>query len=268
MINKISDEVLQDKCTGISCKIKKIQNENPIGSVVFCAYNEENYLLPTLDSFTKIQTNLPIEIIAVNNNSTDRTKEILEQSGIKVINENKKGISYARNTGLNEARGEIIFQTDADTKIPSTWIDSHYQHYFNNDIGGVSGGIKYEDVCILYYLYRFGAIGYHVFLDLIGKGPLCRGGANLSYRKDVASSVGGFTPGCDYGEDILLFDKLSKVSKVKSDKSKKITTITSGRRYKNSSQVIKQIKDKIFSISERISSNEVIPINKTFKDAR
>lgn len=268
MVNKFSDEELQDKCTWISCEIKKLQSNNPVWSIIFCAYNEENYLLPTLESFTKLQTNLPIEIIAVNNASTDRTKEILEQSWIIVVNEKRKWISYARNTWLFNAKWEIIFQTDADTKIPSTWIDSHYKHFINSDIWWVSWEIKYEDVCTLYYLYRFWAISYHIFLDLIWKWPLCRGWANLSYKKDIACSIWWFTEWCDYWEDILLFNKLSKVSKIKKDKSKEITTITSWRRYLKSSQVIKQIKDKISEINERISSAHTMPLNKTFDDAR
>ena len=109
------DEWYQDECDKLKPKIESLQSDNPLWSIVICAYNEEKYLLPTLNSISNIITDLPIEILVVNNCSTDRTRKILSQSGVKVVDENKKGISYARNCWLENAVWKIIFQTDADT---------------------------------------------------------------------------------------------------------------------------------------------------------
>lgn len=263
-----SDEVLQDECSLISCKIKKLQSDNPLWSIVFCAYNEENYLLPTLESIAEIKTGLPIEIIAVNNASTDRTMEILEQSWVVVIDEKIKWISFARNAWLKGAKWEIIFQTDADTIVPPEWIDSHYKHHLNKEIWWVSWWINYEDVCSLYHLYRLWAISYHFFLKMIWKGPLCVWWANLSYKKDLVCYVWWFSPWSNNGEDILLFHNLSKVSKIKTVASKNINVLTSWRRYKKPYQVVNQIKSKVRIMGERILSDQTMPLNKSFMDIR
>ena len=268
MANNLKDESLQDECTWLSCKIKELQSDKPHWSIVFCAYNEEDYLIPTIKSISAISTTLPIEIIAVNNASTDRTREILEQCWVKVIDEKQKWLSYARNAWLEAAEWELIFQTDADTKVPSTWVDAHNRNYIDEGIWWVSWRIEFEDVCMLYYLYRAWAISYHFLLGMIWKAPLCTWWANLSYRKEKVISMWWFTKWCDNGEDILLFHKLSKVSKTVIDMSKKVNVLTNWRRYEKSSQIVAHIKKKFGVMNERIFSSDIIPLNQGFEDVR
>jgi glycosyltransferase involved in cell wall biosynthesis len=268
MINNIKEESLQDKCTSLSYKINKLQSENPVWSIVFCAYNEESFLLPTIKSIAEINTILPIEIVAVNNASTDRTREILDQCWIKVIDEKKKWLSYARNAWLEASKWAIIFQTDADTKLPPTWIDAHLKHYGDEELWWVSWKIEYQDVCTLFYLYRAWAIWYHTLLKLIWKGPKCSWWANLSFRKEKAVSVWWYSKWCDDGEDILLFHSLSAISRTKTDASEKINVITNWRRFEKSSQVIAHMKKKICAMKERIFSGDVVPLNQNFEDVR
>ncbi len=94
-------------------------------SVIIPVYNVENYLSKCLDSVT-CQTFADIEIICVNDGSTDESLSILEKYAqndkrIRVINKENHGVSAARNDGISVANGEFIMFLDADDMyLPQT----------------------------------------------------------------------------------------------------------------------------------------------------
>lgn len=108
-------------------------------SVVIPAFNEEENIGDCLDSINK-QTEKAYEIIVVDNNSADRTAEIAKEYGAHVVREDKKGIISARNRGFDEARGDIIVRTDADTIVPFNWISSIARHFEDDSVTRVAGG--------------------------------------------------------------------------------------------------------------------------------
>jgi cellulose synthase/poly-beta-1,6-N-acetylglucosamine synthase-like glycosyltransferase len=79
--------------------------------------------LRTLSSLASNQSKWSVEIIVVNNNSKDRTKELVEAAGVTCILETVQRISAARNAGLSAANGKYILTADADTIYPENWID-------------------------------------------------------------------------------------------------------------------------------------------------
>lgn len=89
-------------------------------SIILPVYNVEKYLKECLESAIN-QTLDNIEIIAINDGSTDNSFEILEQykysNDIKIINQENKGLSEARNAGLKEAKGEYVYFLDSDDYI-------------------------------------------------------------------------------------------------------------------------------------------------------
>ena len=94
-------------------------------SIIVPAYNVENYIEDCLNSLVN-QTLKDIEIIVVNDESTDSTFDIIKKyanndSRIKVINQKNQGVAGARNSGLEIALGEFIGFVDSDD-----WIDSNY----------------------------------------------------------------------------------------------------------------------------------------------
>lgn len=90
---------------------------NPLVSIIIPCYNVELYIKECLDSAIK-QDHENIEIICVENNSTDNTlvilNEIKRNYPIKILSETSEGASFARNKGLFEAAGEYIQFLDAD----------------------------------------------------------------------------------------------------------------------------------------------------------
>ena len=90
-------------------------------SIIVPVYNTSKYLPRCLDSLIN-QTYKNIEIIVINDGSTDNSLEILESYAskdkrIKLINSENKGVSNARNLGLEKAKGELIGFVDSDDKI-------------------------------------------------------------------------------------------------------------------------------------------------------
>ena len=99
-------------------------------TVIIPVYNTEEYLSACLESLMR-QGNLRLEIILVNDGSTDRSGEIAEQyarrdSRIKILHQENRGASAARNAGLEVAQGEYIAFVDSDDWIKE---DSLYELY-------------------------------------------------------------------------------------------------------------------------------------------
>lgn len=100
-------------------------------SVIVPAYNVGQYIEKCLVSLIK-QTLQDIEIIVVNDGSTDNTLNIIEKysrndSRIKIIEQKNSGVSAARNNGLLAAKGKYIFQIDADDWIEPETLEEYYK---------------------------------------------------------------------------------------------------------------------------------------------
>ena len=99
-------------------------------SFVVPAYNEEAYLPACLESILSQidpQTSgLPAgacEIIVVNNASTDRTRDVaLSYPGVSVVDEPRKGLTFARQAGFAASSGSLIANVDADSRLTPGWV--------------------------------------------------------------------------------------------------------------------------------------------------
>ena len=118
-------------------------------SVVVPAYNEQDMIDPCL-RMVFAQTVPPDEVIVVDNNSTDRTPEILRAYGnqIRLLREPRQGIVFARNRGFDAATGDIICRIDADTRLPRSWIEQVRELYADDGIDACTGPIRYHDVLL------------------------------------------------------------------------------------------------------------------------
>lgn len=96
-------------------------------SIIVPVYNVESYLKPCLDSLIH-QRNRNVEIIAVNDGSTDHSATILQNyavldARVTVIHQTNKGLSGARNTGLLHAKGDYIIFVDSDDVVDKTLVE-------------------------------------------------------------------------------------------------------------------------------------------------
>lgn len=111
----------------------------PTISVVIPAFNEERIITRCLQALAD-QTDLPDEIILVDNGSTDGTIRLAAQfPKIRIITESRQGITYARQAGFDAARGDVIARIDADTIVHTHWIARIRQDFTEPGLHGQSG---------------------------------------------------------------------------------------------------------------------------------
>ena len=120
---KSLDEIPNTIFDDIKEKLTNRQCQSPLVSIVVIAYNEERHLASCLWSLSELQTKYPIEILGVNNNSKDRTEEVYQRLGLTYFNEPKQSPGFARQCGLDHAKGKYHFFIDADTFYPSSYVD-------------------------------------------------------------------------------------------------------------------------------------------------
>jgi glycosyltransferase involved in cell wall biosynthesis len=205
-------------------------------SVVIPAYNEENYIGPCLRAVSReaARSGHDVEIIVVNNASTDRTAEIAAGfPGVRVVDEPCKGLSRARDTGCRQARGELIMNVDADCLMPRGYISRVLPHFENPRLVLLSGPFFYYDMpqpaqigSMFFYLFQFfpNVIGQRI----LGLGAIAQGG-NFVVRRSMLEKVGGFnTAIAFYGEDTDIAIRLSRVGLVRF--SMRLLMRTSARR--------------------------------------
>ena len=116
---EIPDSVFDE----VKGKLAAKQSGNPLISIVVIAYNEEKRLAACLWSLSELQTKYSVEILGVNNNSKDRTEEVYQRLGLPYFNETQQSPGFARQCGLEHAKGKYHFCIDADTFYPPQYVD-------------------------------------------------------------------------------------------------------------------------------------------------
>jgi glycosyltransferase involved in cell wall biosynthesis len=108
-----SDDELNPSPPSEARRLSAVTTERPDVSVVVPAYNEERVIASCLDSLLA-QTRDRLEIIVVDDGSTDRTAAIADSRGVRVVRVPHRGPALAKNVGAAEARGDVVVFFDAD----------------------------------------------------------------------------------------------------------------------------------------------------------
>lgn len=113
---------------------------HPRISAIICTHNRQQYLGAAIDSL--LGQNFPsLEIVVVDNASSDRTPEIVAaRPGVKYISEPVLGLSVARNTGARESTGEILAYLDDDAIASQQWLQALDGAYRSNERLAIAGG--------------------------------------------------------------------------------------------------------------------------------
>ncbi len=117
------DDVTHDVFESINSRLSFYIQEEPIVSIVIPAWNEELNILNCIYSLSKTNSKYPFEIIVADNNSTDRTAEILSKLKVKYVLQSIQGCGPARQKGQELASGKYVLMADADCVYPSDWIN-------------------------------------------------------------------------------------------------------------------------------------------------
>jgi len=159
--------------------------KHPLVSVVVPAYNEEKYL-PVVLKALKNQTYPNYEIVIVDNASEDNTKKVAKKFKTRVIYESKRGMSYARNRGFLEAKGEIIVRTDADSIPQKEWIETITKPLIEKqDVVAVTGSAEYigEGIAFKYISRVLFWVYFYAIRLVLGHYQLS--GPNFAIRRKV-----------------------------------------------------------------------------------
>jgi glycosyltransferase involved in cell wall biosynthesis len=186
--DEVSDNILDE----IKEKLRALQSEAPLISIVVIAYNEERRLASCLWSLSELQTKYPIEIIGVNNNSKDRTEEVYQRLGLPYFNESKQSPGFARQCGLENARGQYHFCIDADTFYPSRYVDLMMSKLTQPNVSCVSSFWSFfpDAQHSAFGLFLFELVrDAFLFVQHFKRPELCVRGMVFAFKTDLARKV-------------------------------------------------------------------------------
>jgi peptidoglycan/xylan/chitin deacetylase (PgdA/CDA1 family) len=197
-------------------------------SVVIPALNEEKLLPFCLDSLKRQTFSGAFEVIVVDNNSDDRTAAVAHDMGARIVVEPHRGITWARQKGLQAARGEIIACVDADSKVEPDWLERIWSS-LDQDQGSVavSGMVRFEKG----RSWRGDLHRWSTSLTLFGDRALrlifakqgTLWGANFAVRRSALLKAGGFNREIRfYGEDTELSLRLRRQGRIAFDKNNQV----------------------------------------------
>lgn len=176
-------------------------------SVLICTYNRAKYIGPLLESVAKNDlAKSEYEIVLVDNNCTDNTREICEafakahkDVNFRYVTEPEQGLSAARNKGIKEAKGEVIVYIDDDALV-DTWYLRTYAEWFamHPETMACGGPIEplyeTEEPSWMTPYTKALLTAWMNYGDKVREYPKGRypGGGNAAYRKEVFDKVGLF----------------------------------------------------------------------------
>lgn len=260
--NRVHEEVTEK----IKNKLSKIQHPHPEVSVIAIAHNEESHLLGCLWSLCDNVTDFPIEILVVNNHSTDATAEILKNTGATWFDETQKGPGFARQCGLNHAKGKYHICIDADTLYPPFYIQTMVQE------------LKKKDTVAVYGLWSFipdekhprsGLFFYELLRDIhlkiqnIKRPELCVRGMVFAFHTESAKKY-GFRTDILRGEDGSLALELKKEGKIKFLTTNKVRVYTGNGTLNAEGSLLNNLKNRIIKAFK--IANFLFTKQQTYKD--
>jgi glycosyltransferase involved in cell wall biosynthesis len=193
-------------------------------SFVVPAYNEEAYLPACLESILAQTRGLgdQVEIIVVNNASTDRTRDVaLGYTGVRLVDEQRKGLTFARQAGFAASTGELIANVDSDARLTPGWVVQVLREFEGRpELVALSGPLVYYDLTPsqritvrLFYAVAF--LVYALNRYVLRAGSMVQGG-NFVLRREALEKIGGFnTAIAFYGEDTDIARRMNEVGEVK-----------------------------------------------------
>ena len=226
---KSLDETSNDIICAVKNQLKKCHNESPLVSVVLIAHNEERHLVSCIWSLSENHCDFPFEIIAVNNNSTDRTEEVLKTLGVTYHNETQKGPGYARQCGLNHAKGKYHSCIDADTLYPPLHIKTHVKHLMQTGVVCTFSlwSFMVDDKHSRLGLWCYeGLRDLHLRLQAIKRPELCVRGMAFGFNTELGRKF-GFRTDIIRGEDGSLALAMKPYGKLVFITSRKARVLTS-----------------------------------------
>ncbi len=211
-------------------------------SLIIPLYNEEKLIAETLQSIMRAKNSFEetpdnyLEVIIVDNNSTDKSIEICNKFDVQIVNEEIHNIAKVRNTGAKHATGDVLCFLDADSKVSSNIFSLITERMVTDEY--IGGGTKFKlDKNNLFF--KLIHLCSNTFTRIFGLS-----GVLIYVTKKDFEKLGGFNENYYAAEDIDFVLKMKNLGKVYNKKFSNINqgyVETSSRKFKTVT-----IKDVIF----------------------
>lgn len=192
-------------------------------SFVIPAFNEEFYLGDCLESILRQTQGLEdiTEIIVVNNASSDGTREIaLRYPRVRLVDEPRKGLTFARQAGFLASTGALIANVDADSRLTPGWVENVLSAFrAAPSLAALSGPLVYYDLTrrqrfLVQVFYLVAWLTYAINRYILRVGSMVQGG-NFVVSRAALEHIGGFNLDISfYGEDTDIARRLHEVGDV------------------------------------------------------
>lgn len=190
-------------------------------SVIICTANKPHSLIQTLGSLSKVNvpSNLRVDFSLVDNRpptseSAFYKAEFPSFASARYIAEPRTGLSYARNTGIENAGGEIIVFTDDDLRFPSDWIEKLIDPILSGSADAVTGLIKMAPHLERDWMEPFHRLCFAEHIFMPGR-DISLIGANMAFHRRVLKDVPFFdtdlgSGALGFGDDSLFSKQVAK----------------------------------------------------------
>ena len=175
-------------------------------SVILCTYNRCDMLAAALESvaISELPDSLAWEVLVVDNNSSDRTRDVVEEFGRRYPGqfryqlERQQGKSYALNAGIRQARGQVLVFMDDDVVVDAKWLGNLISVFQKEGWAGAGGRILPERTFTppawlalegKYALAPLAIFDLGVEPKELVEPPF---GTNMAFRREVFENIGGF----------------------------------------------------------------------------
>jgi glycosyltransferase involved in cell wall biosynthesis len=206
----------------------------PSFSVIIPAFNEEDYLPTTLDCLRAAEQRLRdtiaganVEVIVVDNASTDGTAACARRGGATIVREPDHNVAKVRNAGARAATHEILVFLDADTLVPSEWLLAIANAMTNPQCVGGAVDTDYKPK-------RVAMAAYISLWRMLGRiGDMAQGACQFC-RRDVFDDLGGYAETHYMGEDVDFYWRLARLAArrgLTTTMIRSVRVVPSARRY-------------------------------------
>lgn len=210
-------------------------NSNPdksqaLISVVVPAYNEADYIAETISSLraAALEVEGPVEIIVVDNNSSDNTAQIVRSLGAKVVFEPVNQIARARNVGAGVPSGRYLVFLDADTRIEGDILAKVAENLASGQVIGGGAWVEPDSTGMPRFLFKY-LVNYGLSFKNVSVGPF------LYCEREAFIRAGGFDQEL-YAAEEFRFAEHMKAQGRKVDKKWKLIKYGHGHRVITSSR--------------------------------
>ncbi|MBL3658185.1 glycosyltransferase family 2 protein [Fulvivirga sediminis] len=250
-VDKYSEEFLLQ----LKERLRKVVSDKPQVTVCIAAWNEEVNIVRCLDSLSRSKSQTPFDILVVNNNSTDRTQEMLDQLEVQNVFQAIQGCGISRELGQQKAKGEYVLLADADCLYPPLWVDVMMKYLKKPGVVVVYGKHSFlGDEIVPRWKFSFYELGKSVITEIrhVKRPYLNAYGMSMGYLKKFGLQEGFVTRNIR-GEDGRMCLDLMKHGKVMMVRDGRSRVWTKERNFEKDGGLFNSIQKRMLREAVRLS---------------